>query len=316
MPTLNDANSRQRQLVTTLPIVFIKGDLQSLSLGFGFTSPNFGSRGKLSLALHLDKEGKGNYREGFRLNDIESLKLFQWHAFGRNFYSRKYHETLSETVAWYAVGNPLAFKVLGSFLHSKSEEEWESAVEYLKRVPNSDILKMLKISYMGLDGARIKSIFLDIACFFETPLNREYAESILNDGDSSAKIGISILIERSLLEISHKENYFKMHDLIRQMGRSIVSYEQKEPGNHSRLFDVNDVCHILEKKYGKLRSAILSKMCNQRFLKFYCDNIDSNKFKLNLPRGLESLVSNELRYFQWAGVFGIFAFRFYSRKSC
>ncbi|KAF3455847.1 hypothetical protein FNV43_RR00489 [Rhamnella rubrinervis] len=35
-------------------------------------------------------------------------------------------------------------------------------------------------------------------------------------------------------------------------------------------------------------------MCNLRFLKIYCDNINSNKFKLK-----PSLFSNELRYCQW-----------------
>ncbi|KAF3455881.1 hypothetical protein FNV43_RR00523 [Rhamnella rubrinervis] len=218
------------------------------------------------------------------LNNIESLKLFHLHAFGRNSYPTEYYETLSKRVASYADGNPLALKVLGSFLHSKSEEEWESALEKLRRVPNNDILKVLRISYVGLDDEGIKNIFLDIACFFDEPFTREYAESILDGGDFSAKIGISVLIDKSLLEISHKENYFRMHDLIRQMGWSVVSDEHRDPGNRSRLFDANDVCHVLEKN---------------TFLKIYCDNIDSNKFKIYLPRGLEPLVSNELRYFRW-----------------
>ncbi|KAF3455893.1 hypothetical protein FNV43_RR00535 [Rhamnella rubrinervis] len=252
-----------------------------------------------------------------KLNTIESLKLFHLHAFGRNSYPTEYYETLSKRVASYADGNPLALKVLGSFLHSKSEEEWESALEKLRRVPNNDILKVLRISYVGLDDEGIKNIFLNIACFFDEPFTREYAESILDGGDSSAKIGISVLIDKSLLEISHKENYFRMHDLIRQMGWSVVSDEHREPGNRSRLFDANDVCHVLEKNTGtasiegillnmskmkrdlKMSSAAFSKMCNLQFLKIYCDNIDSNKFKIYLPRGLEALVSNELRYFRW-----------------
>ncbi|KAF3455806.1 hypothetical protein FNV43_RR00448 [Rhamnella rubrinervis] len=144
----------------------------------------------------------------------------------QNSYPTEYYETLSR--ASYADGNPLALKVLGSFLHTKSEEKWESALEKLKRVPNNDILNVLRISYLGLDDEGIKNIFLDIACFFDKPFTREYAESILDGGDSSAKIGISVLIDMSLLEVSHKENYFRMHDLI-------------------RLFHVNDGCHVLEK---------------------------------------------------------------------
>ncbi|KAF3455888.1 hypothetical protein FNV43_RR00530 [Rhamnella rubrinervis] len=251
------------------------------------------------------------------LNYIESLKLFHLHAFGRNSYPKQYYETLSERVASYAYGNPLALKVLGSFLHSRSEEEWKSALEKLKRVPNKEILDVLRISYEGLDDEGIKNIFLDIACFFDKPFTREYTESILDGGDSSAKIGISVLIDKPLLEISRGEKYFRMHDLIRQMGWSVVSDEHKEPANRSRLCNANDVCHVLEKNMGtaliegiilnmsemkrdvKVSPAAFSKMCNLRFLKIYCDNVDNNEFKLYLPRGLESLVPIELRYFQW-----------------
>ena len=66
------------------------------------------------------------------LNNIESLKLFHLHAFGKNPLAADY-EILSKNVAPYSNGNPLALKVLGSFLHSKSKEEWESALEKLKR---------------------------------------------------------------------------------------------------------------------------------------------------------------------------------------
>ncbi|KAF3455879.1 hypothetical protein FNV43_RR00521 [Rhamnella rubrinervis] len=233
------------------------------------------------------------------LNDVESLKLFHLHAFGRNSYPTEYYETLSERVASYANGNPLALKALGSSLHSRSEEEWESALEKLKRVPKKEILEVLKISYEGLEDKEIKNIFLDIACFFESPFNRDYAESIL-DGYSSAKGDMSTLVGKSLLEISHEENDFRMHDLIRQMGRSIVSDEHEKPINRSRLFHANDVSNVLQTDARcKMNSAAFSKMCNLRFLKIYCDNIDSKKFKLYLPRRLESLVSNKLRYFEW-----------------
>ncbi|KAF3445367.1 hypothetical protein FNV43_RR10543 [Rhamnella rubrinervis] len=251
------------------------------------------------------------------LNYTESLKLFHLHAFGKNSIAIDY-ETLSERVASYANGNPLALRVLGSFLHSRSKEEWESALEKLKRVANKDILKVLRISYDGLDDKGIQNIFLDIACFFDFPFTREYAESILAGGDSSVTIGISVLIDKSLIEnCRENENRFRMHDLIRQMGWSVVSDEHKEPGNRSRLCNAIDVCHVLEKNTGtaaiegillnlsevkrdvKISPAAFSNMCNLRFLKIYCDNIDSNKCKLYLPQGFESFVSNELRYFQW-----------------
>ena len=154
---------------------------------------------------------------------------------------------LSERVVRYANGNPLALRVLGSFLHGRSKKDWESALERLKTVSNKDILKVLRISYDGLDDKRIQNIFLDIACFFDRPFTREYAESILAGGDSSVTIGISVLIDKSLIESCREDKKrFRMHDLIRQMGKSIVSDEQKEPGNRSKLLDANEVCYVLE----------------------------------------------------------------------
>ena len=49
-----------------------------------------------------------------------------------------------------------------------------------------------------------------------------------------------------------------------------------------------------------VKPTALSKMCNLRFLKiYYRDQIGRNKSKLYFPQGLDSFVSNELRYFQW-----------------
>ena len=237
---------RRKKVLIVLDDVDSSVQLETLVEGYNQLAPGsriiVTSRNKQVLVKVAD----GIYNvEG--LNYIESLKLFHLHAFRRNSTPTDYYETLSKRVSSYANGNPLAVKVLGSFLHSRSEEEWESSLEKLKRVPNNDILKVLRISYEGLDDDWIKNIFLDVACFFNELFTREYAESILDGGDSSTKIGISVLIDKSLMEVSHVDKkYFRMHDLIRQMGWSVVSDEHKEPGNRSRLWDANEVCYVLE----------------------------------------------------------------------
>ena len=181
------------------------------------------------------------------LDTFESLDLFYLHAFQKKLPAKAY-ERLSVKVVYYANGNPLALKVLGSFLHSRPIEEWKSALKKLKMVPNKNIDDMLRISYEGLDKME-KDLFLDIACFFACSsyeFMRLEVENIV-DEDSSPEIGISVLNERSLVTIVGCCNEkITMHNLIQQMGSAIVGEEQNDPGNQSRLWKSKDISHVLE----------------------------------------------------------------------
>ena len=46
---------------------------------------------------------------------------------------------LCNDVIHYSKGLPLALKVLGAFLYSKSILEWKSELDKLKRIPNMEI---------------------------------------------------------------------------------------------------------------------------------------------------------------------------------
>ncbi|XP_060674354.1 disease resistance protein RUN1-like isoform X2 [Ziziphus jujuba] len=252
------------------------------------------------------------------LSHFESLELFHLHAFGKNSSIMGYDQMLLERVARYANGNPLALKVLGSFLHSKSKEEWEIALNKLKIMPNREIQDVLRISYEGLDDEGIKSTFLDIACLFDQSFTRDQAENMLEASDSFVKLGISVLMDRSLIENGVIKNELRMHDLIQQMGRTIIRDEHREPGNRSRLYDAKDICHVLERakvtatvecislnmstidRDVKVCHAAFSKMHNLRILQIYtCGRRDDIKFKLYLPQGLDSYLSDKLNYFHW-----------------
>nr|XP_025616505.1 TMV resistance protein N-like [Arachis hypogaea] len=74
------------------------------------------------------------------MNFENSLKLFSLNAFNKHCPETEYLD-LSMIAVAYASGIPLALKVLGSFLRSKSYHEWESALAKLKEVPNGDIQK-------------------------------------------------------------------------------------------------------------------------------------------------------------------------------
>ena len=89
-----------------------------------------------------------------------------------------------------------------------------------------------------------KEIFLDISCFF-IGADRNYATQILNDYGCFAEIGISVLIQRSLVTVD-KKNKLRMHDLLRDMGREIIRKESlKFPEERSRLWLHEDVLDVL-----------------------------------------------------------------------
>jgi hypothetical protein len=195
------------------------------------------------LLTRLGVYGKYKVEE---LNFEESFQLFSWHAFGMAHPIEDYLE-LSNCVVKYVLGLPLALEVLGSFLFGRSIIEWRSELEKLHKIPPHQIQKILRISFDSLDDDTVKNIFLDIACFF-IGMDKGYACRILNGCGFFPDIGISILIQRSLVTINN-ENELRMHDMIRDMGREIVREKSpyNDPGKRSRLWFHEDVLNVLNK---------------------------------------------------------------------
>ncbi|KAL6316039.1 hypothetical protein AAG906_015455 [Vitis piasezkii] len=78
----------------------------------------------------------GNHDWG--LEDSEAVQLFCQYAFKHNDPGEDYMQ-LCYDVIHYSKGLPLALKVLGAFLYSKSIHEWKSELDKLKRIPNKEI---------------------------------------------------------------------------------------------------------------------------------------------------------------------------------
>ncbi|XP_062084180.1 disease resistance protein RPV1-like [Humulus lupulus] len=243
----------------------------------------------------------------------EALQLFQLNAFKNSSPPSTDYIKLSERVVDYAKGVPLALKVLGSYLHSRSQREWESALNKLKKMPNMKIHSVLRISYDGLDDKE-KDIFLDIVCFFKGE-ERSIVEKVLDGCDLFAEIGITDLINKSL--ITMMENKVWMHDLLQEMGWEIVRQESKELGKRSRLWTADDVYRVLKTNTGtatiegifldmsKMRDVDLNpevfvNMYNLRLLKIYNSNNLIKGCKLHFTRGLQCL-PDALRYLHWYG---------------
>ena len=176
------------------------------------------------------------------LNKDDALKLFYLKAF-KNEQPNEDYRQLSQKVVNYANGLPLALVTLGSFLVGKTIDEWESALPSFKKT-KGETFNILKISYDGLEEVQ-KEIFLDIACFFRH-WNKNQVINILDNCGFDARIGIRVLLEKSLLFVDEKEK-LGMHDLLQEMGEKIVCFESKEKhGKRSRLWLNNDLLHVLK----------------------------------------------------------------------
>lgn len=181
-----------------------------------------------------------------KLCDDQSLELFSWHAFGQNHPIQGYIEH-SWKVIRYCKGLPLALEVLGSSLNGRSVDIWESALEKLKNVPNSQIFETLKISFDSLQDDHDKELFLDISCFFVGE-DKDYITTILDGCGFHTKVGLDNLIDRCLLTINDN-NKLMMHQLLQEMGREIVRRESlKELGRRSRLWDHKASIEVLRDK--------------------------------------------------------------------
>ncbi|KAL2322257.1 hypothetical protein Fmac_026636 [Flemingia macrophylla] len=243
-----------------------------------------------------------------------ALQLFCFTVFGEKLPKHGY-EDLSRSAISYCKGIPLALKVLGASLRSRSKEAWECELKKLQKFPNTKIHSVLKLSYDSLDHSQ-KDIFLDIACFFRGK-QRDRVTSILEAFDFSAASGIEVLLDKALITISDGMQ-IEMHDLIQEMGWEIVHQESiKDPGRRSRLWKHVEVHDVLKQNKGTdvvegiildlskltgdlyLSSDFLAKMNKVRFLKIH-SWCRFTIFNVYLPNGLDSL-SYKMRYVHWDG---------------
>nr|WIL59991.1 nodulation protein [Melilotus officinalis] len=240
------------------------------------------------------------------MNESESLELFSWHAFKQTFPTADFSE-ISINVVKYSGGLPLALEVLGSYLIDRDVLEWICVLEKLKSIPNDQVHKKLKISYDALNDDTEKSIFLDIACFF-IGMHRNDVIQILNGCGLFAQIGISVLVERSLVKVDDK-NKLGMHDLLRDMGREIIREKSpKEPEERSRLWFHEDVLDVLSEHTGTKAVEGLTLKLPGRNAQRFSTKAFKNMKKLRLLQlsgaqldGDFKYLSRNLRWLHWNG---------------
>uniref|UniRef100_A0A7N2RB69 ADP-ribosyl cyclase/cyclic ADP-ribose hydrolase n=1 Tax=Quercus lobata TaxID=97700 RepID=A0A7N2RB69_QUELO len=181
------------------------------------------------------------------LSNGEAFHLFNLKAFDKEHPPKDYLK-LSLAFVHYAGGLPLAIEVLGSILNGRSTFEWKSVLDRLREFPERKILNVLQISFDGLHETE-QEIFLNIACFFNHK-NQETIIPILDCLELYPKIGLSTLIEKSLIKL--EDNQLWMHDLLQEMGRDIVRREcpKDQPEKRSRLWLYEDIDNVLTNNTG------------------------------------------------------------------
>ncbi|CAN0887979.1 Disease resistance protein RUN1 [Linum grandiflorum] len=261
----------------------------------------------------LDAHGVNVVYEAKCLDDEEALQLFSQYAFRQNQPRKDYWE-LSHGFVYYANGLPLALKVVGSFLYSKSTCQWKNELNKLNEFPNRKIRDVLKLSYDGLEESD-KKVFLDLACFFNGE-NVDEVRDILDACGFFPDRAFGVLVDNAMLSISHGKLY--MHGLLQQLGCEIVRKESEENGERSRLWKPDDVFSVLTEATGtkkveglvldmsksremQLSSKTFEKMFKLRLIKLYNPESSQSNFKIQLLDEQLQRISDELRYLRWDG---------------
>ncbi|KAD7117137.1 hypothetical protein E3N88_04405 [Mikania micrantha] len=248
---------------------------------------------------HLLSNANAKYKPALLRMD-QAVELFSRHAFQTSSPPEEYKE-LSVRAIRYTGRLPLALKVIGCFFHGRKAGVWESALDRLAKIPDNEVFEILKISFDGLHYYE-KKILLDIACFFKDS-EVKYATRKLDSFDFNPEIGISVLIEKSLIIVSKGEIH--MHDLIHEMCLQIVheSFPNSRLRNREEVHElvekkeVHDVIEAivvpkddsLEQKQGRFRSDIFKMMNNLRLLEV------NFKFTSYEP----SILPKNLRWISW-----------------
>ncbi|KAL4290460.1 hypothetical protein GQ457_14G025290 [Hibiscus cannabinus] len=195
---------------------------------------HFGDGSKIIITSR-DIQVLKNARAGDNIYEVKklhvnvSLQLFSTFAFQQLKPAADFLDLSYKFVA-YADGIPLALKVLGSKLFSKSRKVWKSEVDKLKQYPEPKISHILMSSFDELDEVQ-KNIFLDIACFFKGESWND-VEDILSYWYRGAVSGISSLFDKSLLDIN-SYGHISMHDMFEEIAKEIVCKESEHIGKRS-----------------------------------------------------------------------------------
>ncbi|KAL3749059.1 hypothetical protein ACJRO7_010193 [Eucalyptus globulus] len=196
------------------------------------------------------------------------VSLLAFHALGAtNFESHPAFKIIGKKIAERCKGLPLAAKMLGGVLRTKSNlDEWEDTLNNkiwdLLTVENDEVLPVLKLSYVHLPSY-LKRCFAYCAVF---PKDHEIerdelvllwlAEGLL-DGQKGNKNILKLgrkhfdeLVSRSFLQQSSIDpSKFSMHDLLNDLAKSILGGTCFSSGGSQVASNEHDVSSLEKTRY-------------------------------------------------------------------
>ncbi|KAL0731693.1 hypothetical protein Bca4012_027787 [Brassica carinata] len=179
------------------------------------------------------------------LDTDDALQIFNQIAFEGGLPPSDCYSHLSVRASRLAQGLSPAIEAYGLFFRRLiSLEEWEDALCRFERTPHTNVVEVLKISYDGLEEAD-KRVFLHVACLFSGEVLRR-AITLLNDDELQGSLGVRMLAEKSLIEITD-DGYIKMHFLVEQTAREIERQESSD--NESMACMAVHMCEMPDELY-------------------------------------------------------------------
>ncbi|CAN1333781.1 Disease resistance protein L6 [Linum perenne] len=263
---ISEAKKIIQERVTQFKILVVLDDVdEKFKFEDVLGDPESFASGSRFIATSRDKKVMGSLSKGQSklyevqgMDPIRSLQLFCKHAFKKDSPQSGFKD-ISEAIVFTTGGLPLTLKVIGSLLYREEEVVWNDKLEQLRKIPEDEVMKRLKISYEGL-RYEAQQIFLDIACFYIGEY-KEFPSYMWSDCKFHPVSNINILVQRSMLNIGD-DSKFLMHDQLRDMGREIVRREDIErPWMRSRIWSYEEAHELLRNNKGtdKIKAIRIEK---------------------------------------------------------
>jgi len=200
------------------------------------------NRRVLEMSTSFDVKHEVQTHDVQLLSECNSRSLFACHAFGGDWKIPSRFVDLVEDVSKACGGVPLVLKVCGSRLRDEEDVEiWEEVLKELNFgtiMDEKKIFDCLRISYDALRKQH-QEMFLDIACALLGE-SMEMAKHVWRSQSWSAALGVRTLVEKALIRVD-EEGAFRMHDHLRDMGRTIAKQESASSGIYKRLWGLESL---------------------------------------------------------------------------